>query len=283
MIPYVHMVGMPYSGTTLLGRLLNSHPAITTLGELSTPPAAGRIVREGGEYPCSCGEHIRCCPHFLQLVTRARALGVELDPLDFDARIPRGLLERLRPGRRARVDRVMQRTEVIARALLGVTGKHVFLDTSKDLEPVPHLLAHPGLDVWLLHVVRDPRAVLHSARKRGPRRAAELASQWRRLNQRARRLGAAAGRARYQVLTYESLCERPSVALEQVCAHLGVESVDLLSRVDQVEHHLIGNRGRLRPVGEIEPDVAWREALTAADRRSCVRGGGRLAAEYGYA
>ena len=54
-VRYVHMVATAYSGSTLLGMLLGSHPDLATVGELITPVRYGRIVQSGEPYPCSCG------------------------------------------------------------------------------------------------------------------------------------------------------------------------------------------------------------------------------------
>ena len=67
-----------------------------------------------------------------------------------------------------------------------------------------------------------------------------------------------------------------------LCVFLGVEPADLRARADLVVHHIMGNRARLSPVGEIHRDTGWREALSEADRATCARLGGDLAAAYGY-
>lgn len=282
-LPYVHMIATAYSGSTLLGTLLDSHPEITTVGELITPVREGRLVREGGDYPCSCGSLLLECPHFTALVERCRERGVELDFLDYEIRIDGSLLGRCMPGHRKRVARAMERCTTIARALLDVTGKRVFLDTSKDLSPVPHLARHPELDLKVLHLVRDPRAFLHSTRKRREVKAASLSRHWRHIHARSLELGKSLGPERFRSLSFESFCARPDETLEELCSFLGVESVPLRDRADEVVHHIMGNRARLAPVGEIRLDESWRESLSNVDRRACLRAAGSIASAYGYA
>lgn len=282
-LPYVHMIATAYSGSTLLGTLLDSHPDIATVGELITPVRDGRVVREGGEYPCSCGAPLLDCPHFAALVVRCRERGVELDLLDYDIRIDGSRIGRWLPGHRKRVARAMERCTTIARALLDVTDKRVFLDTSKDLAPVPHLARQPDLDLKVLHLVRDPRAYLHSTRKRRTVQAASLTRHWREVHSSSLELGEALGPERFLSLSFESFCARPGDSLEELCTFLDVEAFPLLERADEVVHHIMGNRARLAPVGEIRPDEAWREALPEADQHTCLRVAGSLASKYGYA
>ena len=56
MIRLVYILAPSHSGTTLLARLLGSHPDVYTVGELQ-PLISGDITK----YRCSCGALIREC------------------------------------------------------------------------------------------------------------------------------------------------------------------------------------------------------------------------------
>src|SRR3954447_18334331 len=70
-IPYVCMPGSPYTGSTLLGWLLNEHPDCASIGA-----ATGLIRRvDLTNYRCSCGALFRECEFWTDIAARTRALG----------------------------------------------------------------------------------------------------------------------------------------------------------------------------------------------------------------
>ena len=193
-IRYAYMVSTSYSGTTLLSILLDSHPAIVSIGEVDNTIREAIEAGRHTEYPCSCGAPIRACSFFGEVKRRCAQQGVELDLHDFGVRLghrmgPRArrllfgwpthlvwlaharsaLLNRLPPHRR-HVNQAFNRSIAIARAALDVSGKEVFLDASKAVARVPYLHRRSELDLRVIHIVRDVRAFVHSNRRRKLRR-----------------------------------------------------------------------------------------------------------------
>ena len=309
-IRYVYVLATSYSGTTLLSLLLDSHPRIVSIGEVDN------IIQNfpaDPPYPCSCGRAISECEFFTRVRDLCGREGVELDLQNFQvrlgARLPRTarrllfgsafgsalelgwvvqsrdrLLGHL-PMYRQHVKQVFDRNISIARASLEVSGKGLFVDSSKAVARVPHLLRRPDIDLRLIHVVRDVRAVASSALKREWEQAGagNMARYWVRTHKAALRLGALAGEDRYFRFRWEDFCAAPEVVLDRICEFLGVEPVDLVSRVNAETHHVIGNRIRLQPVRPIRSDEAWREALEPSQRAAAERYAGELSRSFGYA
>ena len=165
-----------------------------------------------------------------------------------------------------------------------MSGKDLFVDTSKTVARVPHLLRRPEIDLRIIHVVRDVRAVAWSARKRECERqeAADTARHWVRTHQAALRLGRLVGEDRYFRFRWEDFCTAPESVLAGICAFLGVEPVDLVPRVNTATHHVIGNTMRLRPVRPIRSDETWREALEPSQRVAAERCARELSRSFGY-
>ena len=70
-ITYVCMPGSPFTGSTLLGLLLNEHPECASIGA-----ATGLIVNVNlSTYACSCGKLFRECEFWNHIAARTRALG----------------------------------------------------------------------------------------------------------------------------------------------------------------------------------------------------------------
>ena len=65
-----------------------------------------------------------------------------------------------------RLDELPQVIERVYRALAAVTGARVIVDTSKEPHYSYILREATNLDVYFLHLVRDPRAVGYSGRQR---------------------------------------------------------------------------------------------------------------------
>jgi hypothetical protein len=307
-IPYVYVAATSFSGTTLLGLLLDTHPRIVSVGEVDNIIPRDLQVSGADAYLCSCGQPIRRCDFFAQIRARCLEQGVELDLHDFRTHLGtdwpltvRRLvfgparravwLERARdallpwvPTYRRHVDQVVERNLAIARAALEASGKDVFLDTSKSVSRVPHLHRHPEVDLRVIHVIRDVRAFAFSALRHGNRKeSADAGRVWVRTHTAAARLRHLVGDDRYLRLRWEDFCVRPDAVLDQLCRFLGVEPVELVAAVNERTHHVIGNQMRLKPVRPIRSDESWREALAPDQRAACERVAGDLSRRFGYA
>jgi hypothetical protein len=296
-------VATGYSGTTLLSMLLDSHPRIVSIGELDNN------IQDYLPYSCSCGQPIGACEFFTRVQELCRRQGVDLDLENFRVRLgsdlgrdPRRLLfgaalrrqwlEQARdrlldqvPIYRRHVQQIFDRNVAIARASLEVSGKDLFVDTSKTVARIPHLLRRPEIDLRIIHVVRDVRAVAWSALKRecGRPRVENTARYWVRTHQAALRLGGILGEDRYFRFRWEDFCAAPAPVLAGICQFLGVAPVDLVARVNSQTHHVIGNTMRLRPVRPIRSDEAWREALEPSQRAAAERYAGAFSRALGDA
>ena len=70
-VPYICMPGSPYAGSTLLGLLLDAHPACASIG------AATGLTRRVDlkTYECSCGRPFLRCPFWANVAERTIDLG----------------------------------------------------------------------------------------------------------------------------------------------------------------------------------------------------------------
>lgn len=308
MIRYAYVLGTGYSGTTLLSLLLDSHPQIVSIGEVDNT-----IQNFPPPYPCSCGRSIGECAFFTRVRQLCAQQGVALDLQNFRVKLGSelgattrrllfgsafgsalelGWLVRARDGLlghlpvyHQHVQQVFARNSAIARAALKASGKDVFVDSSKAVARVPHLFRRPEIDLRIIHVVRDVRAVAWSAFKRDWKQvpAENTARYWVRTHKAALQLGALIGDDRYFRFRWEDFCAAPEPVLDQICRFLGVEPVSLVARVNNEIHHVIGNRMRLQPVRPIRSDEKWQEALKPTQRLAAERCAGQLNRSFGYA
>jgi hypothetical protein len=278
----VYIMGHGYSGSTLLTFLLGTHPEIATIGELGIAPLA---KTKPEEYLCSCHTPVRECG-FWQTVSREMARrGHPFDiweaDLDFRARgggiadvllraVQRGpVLETARgvglsvvPRARRELSRILSRIRALAETVTRLKGGSVFLDASKRPERATLMRRGSDMDLRVIHLVRDGRAVAWSTMKNlgvGPE---EAAASWVRDNwasEEARRYFPA---AHWMRLRHEDVCADPLGTLMKIHAFAGVTPKNGYHNFRGIEQHIIGNRMRLASTSEIRLDDRWKTALT---------------------
>ncbi len=172
----VFIAGDGRSGGTLLGQILNGLSDSVYIGELKN------IWHESFEQnePCGCGKRFRHCEFWRAVVDKAFG---SFDGLDLRAmlrmhmsvareryipmlmllnRVPAELLGSELP--RAYED-VLSR---LYRAIREVAGKSVVVDSSREVSQALVLARIPNIDLRVLHLVRDSRAVAFSNSRRKP-------------------------------------------------------------------------------------------------------------------
>src|SRR4028119_477583 len=196
--PFAFVLSRSFSGSTLLSFLLGAHPEIATVGEMFIAPSYNR---EG--YPCSCGEPIESCAFWQEVSREMEARGVPFDIRDADTSLtagpygylgnrvvwaePRGpVLETVRkaallgmPGVRRELDRRLEVNRQLAEVVMDLRGAHVFVDATKRPGRALLLRRVPGLDLKIIHLVRDGRAVARSTIRNLGRTVEDGALSWR--------------------------------------------------------------------------------------------------------
>lgn len=302
---YVCMPGSPYTGSTLLGALLNEHPQCASIGA-----ATGLLRRSDlSSYQCSCGKQFQACEFWNHIAARTRALGhpVTVFKTNFwnthlrlsqnrliNAVLVRSLgqdaLNDVRDavvGRLTRVRRAISEmgwnTWSLASAVLEKTGKTVFVDTARDHQRPKYLASHPLLDLRVIHLIRDPRGNSASIVKRTGVDVAAAARQWRYYNVEAARVRRYLPEESWMSLRYEDLCADPAGVFDRISDFLEVDRAAVRPQgARDLEHHIIGNSMRLKGIGEIREDLSWQTRLGAADLATIARIAGSTSQSLGY-
>jgi UDP-N-acetylglucosamine transferase subunit ALG13 len=298
------VAGWGRSGSTLLDRMLGQVPGVFSAGEL-------RDIWERGvveDRLCGCGEAFHSCPVWRKVGETAFGGWDELDlravqrlrqRLDRPWSVPQLLGSRVSPS----WDRdVVAYRAILARlypAIAEVTGAQVIVDSSKIATFALLLRGIPGLDLRTVHLVRDPRGVVHSWRKAvqrddGGGRDAMIrygvvpaAARYVAYNGLAHGLRALGP---YRFLRYEDLIAAPRGTVARVLAFAGVPAGgDTLGylRDDEVDlepnHTVDGNPMRMSsgPVA-LRRDDGWRTGLPPRDQRVTMALTAPLALPYGY-
>lgn len=300
----VFLGGMGRSGSTLLSRVLDRVPGFVSAGELCNLWNQGVINNR----PCGCGRAFDECPFWRGVGQEAFGGWQDVDSTAVNAQrlrvervrhLPFLVAPRLNSGYARDLSEFGAITARVYRAVSTVSGGAIVVDNSKKPSSA-FLLRHLGeIDLRVLHLVRSPYGVSYSWAKNVARPdmgqeamlrlpVGSSARRWLAFNaafEALARMGVPTTRLRY-----EDFVAAPRQRLEEVLSFLGESRPpEDLSFVDDQgaelswDHSVWGNPMRMRVGREpIRLDEAWREQMTARDRRlvTALTGPGLL--RYGY-
>jgi hypothetical protein len=275
------MAGWQRSGSTILANILGQLPGFFSAGELYYfwPHAAKDKVL------CGCGAPFRECALWRDVMQRAFG-EAGVDPDRMKGLGGAGLRTRNIPHlafakpRRRILNSLTEYAETVDRlysAIADTTGCDVIVDSSK-WPPYGLLLSEmPALDVYVLHLVRDPRAVAHSWQRRRPRpdrggtpfmsrTPRSSSARWLAWNAAIEAYWKPAS-GRYIRVRYEDFVAEPAATAQQILDMLGKSSltVDVTPHREvflDVCHTVDGNPVRLQTgLVPLKKDDEWETAM----------------------
>lgn len=298
-VKVVFILGFPRSGSTLLGNILGQLDGWFFTGELRELWRRRQIERAR----CGCGRPTRNCLLWRSVTegtepgTPGRVRGdaevVALQERTLRWGGARYALAGRRPelGHDPSCDAYLQTLAETYRSVARVAGARVVVDSSKW--PADGAMAEfaSGVQPWFVHLVRDPRGVVHSRqRARERRRDADAhprpvlsslrplwlaydATGWSALNLTARHAPWRPAPPRWIELAYEDLVRQPEQTLRRLLDQLG-EGECALPFVAPgtvrlaANHAVAGNRNRLAS-GDVAvtADESWRQGLRPWEQR----------------
>lgn len=307
-VKVLYIAGIGRSGSTLLARALAGVGGLAAVGEAMHFYGRGLTNNE----LCACGRPVRECPLWGRV---AEALG------DGDRPLPSARIERFRhrategrhlpatfsPWRTPRFEsKLRSYRSQLARLYAEIrraTGARAIVDSSKNAGYARVLQGAPGIELHLVHLIRDSRGVAHSLQKRKrrpgvPWRDGEELLDRRRPTVASLFWSAAqvmveslrSGAAGYVRVRYRDFVRSPAESLRRVLAsageyrggaqldHVGDGAVELRP------HHVLAGNPVREEAGEVtlDEDVAWRRDLGAGARRLVTALTFPLLARYGY-
>jgi hypothetical protein len=278
--------GYARSGSTIVDRAIGAMEGCVSAGEI-------RFIWRRGfaeDQPCGCGEAFGACPFWRAVAEVAwggmgridvhEALRLQ-DAVDRWWRIPQVGL-RSAPGVRRALDAYAGILRPLYEAIGKLSGARVIVDSSKDASHGWVLQRlRPSIDLSVLHLIRDSRAVAYSLCERttfdpasgqvwGGHGLARTIVGWTATNALVQALGRSAS-VPYLRLAYEDFCADPDRALARTAALVGEPAPPPLapSGIDAgIQHQVAGNPVRFArgPIA-IRRDDEWRRSMSATGRR----------------
>jgi hypothetical protein len=312
----IYLGGLGRSGSTLLERLLGELPGVCACGEVV------HLWQRGvtGNERCGCGLEFSACDFWKQVGKEAFGgwdkvdtdrIGYLKDAVDRTRMIPR-LSGRARLSSRLRSDLAEYSGNYVRvyRAIADVSGCDAIVDSSKHASLAFCLSRRPEIDLRVIHVVRDSRAVAYSwttkvarpeaslPRREGPDSymttysPSKAAAHWDAQNgalQLLARRGTPVLRIRY-----EDLVQATEQTLRRAATFAGLPDGDLSMNFLHTEggepcaelttaHTASGNPMRFVTGGlPIRGDDRWRSAMPDSQRRTVTALTFPLLRSYGY-
>jgi len=286
----LYIGGYSRSGSTLLLRLLGEQRGFAAVGELFDVWERSYIQ----DQLCGCGLGFRECDFWIQVT--AGAFGCKPDEVPAEelnqirsrvqghGRIPALWLPRFRsPGHQRELSDYAALLERMYASVRNVTDSEVVVDSSKVPQYAWVLSEAEGIELHMVHLVRDSRATAFSWQRQRLRPeittsrtymdrhpVVRSALEWNAFNYllRSRRNAYAS----YTLIKYEDLVADPNGELQRVIDALGGGIVSISQGNDEQvslkpSHTAAGNPGRFE-TGEvtISLDSEWMHAMRGASR-----------------
>jgi hypothetical protein len=333
-VKVLKITGLGRSGSTILDVVLGNHPQIESVGEVGNLVRNGWISYESlrGIDPkrlrvplCTCGKRLdvlyvdtpdEACPFWSSVrgewVERTDRDSIESYPKlqnDFELKrrwsrygldpLPRLLYEKRRPS--APFRSYARLTRAFFESIRAVSGKPIIVDSSKSPVRTFALGMIPGIDLYVVHLVRDGRGVITSLRKTFKKDLQagimwdhtgkpmwKTVVRWIVLNLVSEWICIQLGPKRTMRLRYEDFVADPKSALERIGSLIELDFTDVANAAAsgkpmQAGHNIGGNRTKKSGTITLRPDAQeWKSALSPTEQRLSWMSMGWLMRRYGY-
>lgn len=298
MTKVLYIVGCGRSGSTILHNVMSQVNGFVGIGELS------QMWNKFQKRKCGCGERVNECPFWNSVFERMneRLGGVDWETMQRNRSLSRTRnfwLTRLPFGKRLYEKQAAEYRcvmEVLYQSVQEEANARVIVDESKSVLHAHLLRTIPSMDLYVVHLIRDPRGIANSLLRRNEARKKHglmqytplwIAFYWNTTNRMVESFKKEIP-DRYLRLRYEDFASQPQRAVRQILEFLqapsdhlpfcGENTVEL-----RVTHTVGGNRSRHHTGAiELQVDEGWRDHLAPSARATIERFSRTMMKKYGY-
>lgn len=300
----IYIMGVARSGSTLLNSILGCHPDIMAVGELENLPTQGWI--ENGL--CSCGEKVDECEFWAGVKKSWKSVD------NADVNISDYIQQQRKYTRLKSIlflfrknislsdqnfRNFLETSKRLFESILTCSGKTVLVDSSKNPARALALSFIPGIDFYLIHLVRDARGVIWSHKKAfqkdtsagvqheiKPRNALCTAIDWLIVNVVSELVFRYINK-KCLFVRYEDFVNNPADGIEKIGMFADIDTSVLAPSLKKelvldTEHIVAGNRLRMNRKIIIKPDTEWQRSLSFTDKTIFWLFDAILSVKYGY-
>ncbi len=288
-IKVLYVAGWGRSGSTILTNILGQIDGFVSVGEINFMWKHGLIENR----LCGCGAPFRECEHWTEALNGAFGGPGGVDPYRMVRFQEAGVRTRHVPlmltswGRRylrSRLSEYLSNLERLYRAILNSSGSRVIVDSSKFPSYGYTLGMVPNVEMYVVHLVRDPRAVSYSWLKKklqpdkedglgymhrfDPVKSSLMWDAWNLFTEMLWRRST----KRYMRVRYEDFVRRPRETVERILEMVGERAPRLPFAGEReaelgISHTISGNPNRFRTgTVELRPDDEWKGRMRVRDK-----------------
>ena len=302
-VKVLYVVGLGRSGSTILSNSLGQIPNFFSGGELNFIWRHNVIENR----LCGCGRSFRECPVWPKVMDEAFGGMDGVDPREMmrlqnsgtrTRHIPLMLTKRGRRRLAGRLQKLLINYGRLYEAIGAVTGSRVIVDSSKEPAHGFAMGMVPGVDLYVLHLIRDPRAAAYSWLKKKPQpdtdsrehmvrfSPAKSSALWDSWNASAEALWRRTPQ-RYLRLRYEDFVADPRESLERILGLVKATAELPLAGEREVSlgvsHTVSGNPNRFDTGAvELRTDREWISKMNPRDKALVMALTLPLLSRYGY-
>lgn len=299
-IKVLYIAGFERSGSTILNRVLGQIDGFVAWGELRDIWQHGAIENRR----CSCGALFDECPAWTAIVETAfgameqseiRGM-VELLQKTRASVLPHYFGLSRQPFANQTTKKYLANLTRLYQAIQATTKSRVIVDSTKASWYGYALSMLPTLELYIVHIVRDPRGVCYSLQRR--KNKGEPFSQWYNpvhaslswsLKNYASEMLLNRFPERYLRISYEEFIRQPKPVIESILALLDEEVAELPFQNDSTvnmgtDHIFAGSPSIRSKTGAVELnlDERWKQQMKPMDKTAVKSLTLPLLARYGY-
>jgi hypothetical protein len=294
-IKVLYIAGWGRSGSTILNDILGQIEGFFSVGEARYIWDHGLIAN----WPCGCGVPFKECAVWQKVLDEAFG-GANC----VSAHTLCSLRERVRtshlplillPGGESwlmsRLGEYPASLERLYRAIQTTIGCRVIVDSSKFPSYAWVLETIPGIDLYIVHLIRDPRGVAYSWRSKaallGYHSPVDSSLHWSIWNLALEALGRHSSQ-QYLIVRYEDFVDKPQETIERVLDLVQERAAHLPFVTGQevqlsTNHTVAGNLSRFQTgLVRLQLDDEWRMRIRPSDRFTVTALTWPLLRKYGY-
>ncbi|NUO09322.1 MAG: hypothetical protein HUU08_11680 [Candidatus Brocadia sp.] len=288
----VFIVGLGYTGSTVLDMALGNNKESFSLGEIANLPTEININN-----PCVCGEFIRNCHFWLGVCNAIR----EKHNIDFirnpdsfplkpaEIRNRNNILRKLKILSNvygiSKNEPWLKNTKILYDAIAEMSNAKVLIDSSKDIRRALMLRSVlKGYQIKFIHLIRDCRGTMRACKNnvgkvRFPKSnedaiitrpfipTEQAIKMWIHDNLKITvYLSLFAPYNSWRVVKYEDYCDTPDTVFSSLAEWLDLSDYkDMINFSSIVHHNVSGSRSRFNHSKILPSDKRWKNDLTEED------------------
>lgn len=277
----LYIMGNARSGSTIFDIILSGANAIKGMGELTLLQDVGWIRNEY----CACGSKVLECPFWSKVKENVQE-SADISNDEY-IRIVNKIenddtyyYEYMHNNVDADLEKYIQYNKVLFEKIFLHAGTNAIVDSSKTPNRALYLsLLNDMYDVYILHIVRDSRAVAWSIKKplkqnlekgvateQSGKPYFKSVKRWIGNAVKCLKVKKAVGDDRYLLVNYDELIQNNRKALQKISDFTGVDLHDVIQTLENggtldPEHTVAGSRIRMKKGIRLQHDDGWRREM----------------------